>query len=68
MFYCSGKSMCELNCVISVLQRKGCADLKKKKDVLISKKRKRKKKKGCAFSIEKQQIDGYHKNIWFDSL
>lgn len=41
---------------------------KKKKDVLISKKRKRKKKKGCAFSIEKQQIDGYHKNIWFDSL
>jgi hypothetical protein len=39
----------------------------KEKDVLISKKEK-KRKKGCAFSIEKQQIDGYHKNIWFDSL
>jgi hypothetical protein len=40
----------------------------KEKDVLISKKEKKKRKKGCAFSIEKQQIDGYHKNIWFDSL
>lgn len=48
--------------VSSVLQRKGCADLKKKGCADL------KKKKGCAFSIEKQQIDGYHKNIWFDSL